>query len=141
MTLAEVVRAYLLSLAPVTALVNARIWEVQMPQNPTLPAVLIQQISEVQAPHLRGTDALVWGRVQIDCVAATIKAARAVDQAILGDYVGGVVTGLRGATATLGSPAVELVQALADGYRELFDRDETHRARVSRDYRVWMMQA
>jgi len=33
------------------------------------------------------------------------------------------------------------VQALADGYRELFDRDETHRARVSRDYRVWMMQA
>jgi hypothetical protein len=136
-TCAEAVRSHLLTLSSVTSLVSGRIWTFRFPQSPTLPAVLVQQISDVQEPHLRGTVALKWARIQIDVVASTVGAARAVDQAVMGGYDGDA-TGLRGLQATVaGSPGVEIRQVLTDTYRELYDADELKQARISRDYRVW----
>lgn len=137
MTCAEAVRAYLLTLSPVTTLVNQRIWAFRFPQSPTPPAVLVQQISDVEEPHLRGTSSLRVARIQVDVIAATIGAARAVDAAIVGDYVAGVATGLRGAVFEIGSPAVAVKQVIADNYREDFEAEEVKQARVLRDYRVW----
>jgi hypothetical protein len=99
--------------------------------------VLVTQISDVQMPTLRGTSGLKMARIQVDVIADSIGAARAVDQAIHGDYVAGSPTGLRGATASVGSPAVTLHNATADNYREMYDSDELKQARVMRDYRVW----
>lgn len=135
MTCAEAVRTHLLTLTPVTTLVNQRIWTLMFPQKPTKPAVLVQQISDVQEPHLRGTTGLKAARIQVDVIADTVASARAVDQAVQGSYAAGVATGLRGATATAGT--VEIRSAQPIGYRELYDGDELKQARVIRDYRVW----
>ena len=140
MTAAETVRALLLTLSPVTTLVSGRIWTQRFPQSlkdTTLPAVLVQQVSDVQTSTLRGTSGLVMARVQIDVVARTIAAARLVDQAILGDYTGGGSTGLRGASASVGSPAQQIFQATAENYNESYEGDELKLPRVTRDYRVW----
>ncbi len=137
MTCAEAVRLHLLTLTPVTTLVNTRVFTFKFPQSPTKPAVLVTQISDVQQSTLRGTSGLTMCRVQVDVIADTISAARAVDQAVLGDYVDGAVTGLRGATASVGSPASTIYNAVADNYREEYDADELKQARVMRDYRVW----
>ena len=137
MTCAEAVRLYLLSLSPVTALVSGRVFTFRFPQGPTKPAVLVSQISDVQDATLRGTSGRVMARIQIDVIADSVSSARLVDQAILGDYFAGSPTGLRGATGSIGSPAVTFQCVMADSYREMYDADELKQARVSRDYRVW----
>lgn len=137
MTAAEAVRTFLLTLTPVTALVNARITTLRWPQKPTLPAVLVQQISDGQDPHLRGTSGLRRTRIQIDCLAVAIKDARALDQAVIGTYTGGAATGLRGAVAVV-SGAVSIKAAQSIGYREVYEADELREARTIRDYEVWI---
>jgi hypothetical protein len=132
MTCAEAVRTHLLTLSPVTTLVNARIWTAKFPQKPTMPAVLVQQIADVHDPHLRGTNDLRYARIQVDVITGDdMPMARAVDQAILGD---GASTGLEGAAVTAGS--IDIKVAFPIGYREVFEGDELKQARVIRDYRV-----
>lgn len=137
MTCAEIVRGHLLTLTPVTAIVNSRIWTFRWPTNgpSTLPAVLVQQISDVQEQLLRGTLGLQEARIQLDLIGETVAACRALDQAIVGDYSMGNVTGLRGAVATVGSSHIR--NAMPIGYREFFEPDEKQRPRIVRDFRVW----
>lgn len=136
MTAAEAVKDFILTLSPVTALVSGRVWSPILPPKPTLPGVLVRQASDVKSGHLRGTSNVRWARVQIDCVALTMKAARQLDQAVLGAYVNGAATGLEHAHAFVGSPAVEILDAKPDGYQEFYDADELKQYRVMRDYRV-----
>ena len=75
MTCAEAVRLYLLTLAPVTTLVNQRVWTFRFPQGPTKPCICVFQISDPHDPHLRGTDGLRLDRVQIDVLADSIATA------------------------------------------------------------------
>ena len=141
MTCAEAVRLYLLTVTPLTALVNTRIWTFRFPQSPTKPGVCVFQISDPRDAHLRGTDGLRFDRVQIDVIADSIAAARSVDQAVMGAYVNGAATGLMGAQAVVGSPAVEIIQpGSSDNYHEEYDADELKQARVRRDYRVWFRE-
>lgn len=136
MTAAEGVRHRLLDISAVTALVVGRIWTVQLPQKATRPAVLVEQISEVQAPHLRGTVQLMWGRVQVTATAATLPEARAVDQAALGTYDSGLPTGLRGFVGVAGSSDFHITSVEALDYRERYLGDELKEYRCERDYRV-----
>lgn len=140
MTCAEAAREYTLTLSPVTALVVGRVFTHRFPQSPTLPAVMFQQIGDIQFGHLRGTAALKWARVQCNCIAPTIKAAREVDQAVMGGYLSGATLGLLGATASVGgSPAIGLIVGPESlFYREEFDTDELKQARTMRDYKVWI---
>ncbi len=139
MTCAEAVKAALATLTPVTTLVSGRIFAGYLPQAPNtaqLPAVLVQQVSDVQDPHLRGTSAMRMARIQIDCVAVTMAAARALEQAILGDYTGGAPTGLRGFVGAVSG--VMFYQVIADNYFERIETEELiYQKRVTRDYRVW----
>lgn len=141
MTGAEVVHAYLLTLSAVTALVGGRIWTYRFKQSPTLPAVLVSQVSEIQFGHLRGTVGLRWCRIQIDVISATIREARQVDQAVMGAYATGSPvgpTGLLGVHTSVGSPAVVMICPAVLGYREPdFEADELRLSRTSRDYQVW----
>lgn len=146
MTCAEAAKEYVATLTPVTALVGGRIWTFRFPQKPTLPAVLFQQIGDVQFGHLRGTARLKRARVQVDClavetsIAGSIRSARALDQAVMGDYVAGVAMGLLGATATVGgSPGIRMiVEPVTAGYREDYAAEELKQARTMRDYMVWI---
>lgn len=135
MTCAEGVRTYLLSLTPVTTLVGQRCWTLRWPQSPTKPAVLVSQISDPRRPHLRGTTGKRSARIQIDVIADTIAAARAVDDAICGTYSAGLPTGLEGFAGTVsGSFAIQFTESI--GYRELYDGDELKQARIVRDWRI-----
>lgn len=136
MTCAELVREFLLTLTPVTALVNERISTFHWGQSPTQPAVLVQQIDDMYEPHLRGHSGLQWARIQIDVIAKTALQARQVDQAIRGDYVNGAPTGLMGASASVGSPAAYIRYATPIGYLEFYEGDAVKQSRVSRDYGV-----
>lgn len=136
MTCAELVREFLLTLTPVTTLVEGRVWAFRWGQSPKQPAVLVQQIDDIHDPHLRGHSAMRWARIQIDVIAKTALQAREVDQAILGGYVNGASTGLIGATASVGSPAAYIRYATPIGYREFYEGEELKQSRVSRDYGV-----
>ena len=137
MTCAEAVRAYLVTLSPVTALVAVTSITVnKYQQHPALPAVCLFQISDVQDPHLRGTSGLAKARIQIDVIASTMSQARAVDAAIQGTYTAGSATGLRGTTFSIGSPGLSILSAFPGGYREIYDAEELKQYRVSRDYIV-----
>lgn len=99
MTCGEAVRAYIATLAPVTALVSGRIFGRYLPQAPEpakLPCILVQQFGDDQEPHLRGTVGIKNVLIQIDCIGNTFNEAVAVDQAVQGTYQAGGVTGIRG---------------------------------------------
>lgn len=143
MTVAESARTYVLTLSPVTALVSGRVFMLHLPQTAEpvkLPAILLRQIGDIQFGHLRGTALLKWARVQVDCIALTIKAARELDQTVMGDYAGGVATGLLGTIASVGgSPSTRMIVSPESmGYREDFDAEELKQKRTMRDYKVWI---
>lgn len=64
------VRSTLLAHAGTSALVSTRVWYDQLPQNPTYPAVTVQQISG-ERPSAMGDDVGVGrGTIQVDAWAA-----------------------------------------------------------------------
>jgi hypothetical protein len=52
--------------AGVIALVGARVWQLKWPQNPILPAVMVQVVDELGDSHLRGKLKQSRSRVQVD---------------------------------------------------------------------------
>jgi hypothetical protein len=76
------VRARLLSFDGLTALVGERVWFSGMPQDPTLPAVTVQQISGVPESVMGVDTGRVRGRVQVDAWAPTRAAAEAVGEEV-----------------------------------------------------------
>lgn len=121
-----------LELVPtVTALVSSRIYGGILPQSPTLPAIRVQDIGEVRAQHLRGSDGVVRQRVQIDSVASggnPITTAQAVDTAVVGDASGSALLGFKG---TAGGVFIHNVEPGTK--REVFDAEELRQYRVIRD--------
>jgi len=137
MTVAAAIRARLLDLAPVTALVSARVYVLRLPQSPALPAVRVQQIDAVDPFHFRGPNGLSRARVQVDSVGDTVAEAEAVDAAVYGDGLGSDATGLAGWFGALGSPAFVIDAILPIDVRQLIDPEELNQVRVSRDFFVW----
>lgn len=136
---AEIVAARLATIAGVTALVASRIYQLQLPQRVTLPAIRITLVSRVEPVHLRGLTGLRRERVQVDCYADTgdaLGTARQIADAAYGACQGGEATGLAGWAGTFGSPAVrvDLIEPL--GRNELFEPDELRQAIVSDEYYV-----
>lgn len=141
MTAAEIVRARLLQIAAVTALVGQRVRLLRFRQSETWPAVRVQQISDVESMHLRGSSGLHTARVQIDYCAGEASgvdpyaSARAVDEAAHGPGNGTGLCGFQG-LVPLGSPGIWVDAIRPAGYREDFDLDELRVVRIMRDYLV-----
>lgn len=135
MTVDQAVRARLLVVTPLTTLVSTRIYTVILPQNPTLPAVRVQRISQVEPMHLRGPVNLYRARVQVDAVATTKAGADAVDAAVQGDGLGDVATGLKGWMGTISGFVVRAV--LPIDVRDGYDADELKQFKVMRDFWVF----
>jgi hypothetical protein len=118
--------------AAVTALVpTTRIVQGVLPQNPTLPAILVQEITEVRGQHLRGDAGIVRHRVQIDSYASggnPVSDAKAIDAAIVGDASGTSLLGFKGEVDGIMVHNVEPA-----GKREQYEGEELREYRVSRD--------
>lgn len=125
----DAIRPWLLSLVEVRTLVgsdtNARVYPVQLPQNPTLPALSYQRISATRDYVQTGATGLVLARVQIDSWAKAFR-----DATLLADAVRRAVSGFRG---HLDGEYVHSV--FLDNERHLFESGvEVYR--VSQDYRI-----
>lgn len=135
MTPSAAVKARLLAVSEVTTLVGSRIYVDLLPQKPTLPAIRIQRIDEIEEAHLRGARAMRRARVQVDAVALSLETATAVSDALHGDGAGAALSGWEG---ELGSPAQQVMAVLPIDTRSDYEGDELRQWRVSRDYFVWM---
>lgn len=135
MTAAEVVRARLLTISAVTAIVVDRVYTQVLPQTPTdtLPAIRVQRVDQIEDAHLRGTTKPVRARVQVDSVAKSAAAAFALDAALHGNGDG---TGLAGWTGEIGSPAVRVAAILPIDVRDGYDAEDLKQYKVMRDYAV-----
>lgn len=131
---AATVRARLLSIAAVTALVGTRVYTMHLPQSPVLPAVLVERVGDVRYEHLRGGERLQMTRVQVTSVANDRATAVAVEAAVDGDNAGSGLAHWRG---TVGSPSIEVRWCQPQDVREDYVAGELRQYRVSRDYRVF----
>lgn len=132
MTAAEIVRTRLLAQSALTALVSTRVWNLHLPQQPTLPAVIVQRIGEAEFMHLRGKTEIFRTRVQIDSVAISLADAYVVDAAAWGDGAGSGLSGYRGDVSTARIEAV-----MPDSVGERFESAELNIYIVSRNVFVW----
>jgi len=136
-----VLRAFLLSDAPVAALVGTRIYPVKLPQNVTYPAMTLLRVSSAPPTPLKGKTSLNHERIQIDCWvretsgATPFTAALALGAAVrerLEGYVG-PMSDTRTSPATVYTTAVQFADE-----REFFEADVNGGYyRHSADYLLW----
>ena len=143
MTIEQGIHERLLSLSPVTALVGSRVYQLKLPQKPTLPAIRVQQISEADEHHLRGRDGVVRTRIQVDAYAHESAAdpyatATAVAAAVHGDGLGPGASGLSGFAGGVGGSPSSLQILFAERVARVpeYESDELRLVRIRQDYMV-----
>lgn len=134
MDVVATVRSRLLAIDALRTLVSGRIYSAQAPQSPTLPAVVVQRISEQQEGQLRGGQAPRQTRVQVTSIGQSRELAVNVDTAIQGDNAG---SGLSFWKGTMGSPSVNILGCFPAGVQEFYDPGELRQYRINRDYLVF----
>lgn len=149
MTPAEVVRARILAISAVTALVGSRVYSVIFPESVTWPAVRVQDIGQVEDLHLRGAVGAIRGRVQVDVISgvrngvSSLQEAKTVMALIHGDGggSGNTPSGLNAWSGSVGSPAIQVDLIEPVDYRERFEAEEIKAWMISRDYRAHVRAA
>lgn len=136
MTVDTAIRARLLTLTPVTDLVNQRIFTVILPQGVTLPAIRVFRVGQDEPMHMRGPVNMFRARVQVDSVGVSKAQVDAVDAAVQGDGMGSNATGLKGFKGTIGSPAMTIHAIIPADVRDLYDPEELRQFKVSREFFV-----
>ena len=101
---AESIRAWLLDHSIVTDLVANRIYPDMLPQNPTLPAVVMTKLSVRHDHQLSDLAGLAHARVQFDCYSLSRGEANGVAEAIRATGI----TALKGETHGTDIRGVEL---------------------------------
>ena len=105
----DAVRDRLLAYSGVFTLVSTRVWYSALPQDPTLPAVTLQQISGLPASVFGGDTGEVEIRVQVDAWAETRAGAKALGEAVRG--------ALQRHTGTYGGVTIQVVDMNTGGTR------------------------
>lgn len=139
MTITEAVRALLLQLTPVSALVATRVYQMKTPQRPTFPLLRLQRVDDLEDLHLRGTSGVRRARIQVDAMvdeSTTADPCASANALMAAVHGGGDGTGLCGWSGFVGTPAVEILGIMPAGLREGYDPDELRLYTVSRDYLV-----
>lgn len=141
MTVEEGVRARLLMLSTLTALVSTRVYLDKLPQSPTYPCVRVSLVDELGDYHLRGGGLSRRARVQVDVFAREVSGvdpyalAMTVADVIHGDDNG---SGLSGWAGVIGGSPQDLViyGAFRIDRRRSYDPDELRVLTMSQDYQV-----
>jgi hypothetical protein len=137
-TVEVAVRRFLASQPTVTALVGQRIYQLILPQNPTLPAIRLQVISEPPNYHLRGKVDATRTRIQVDAYGSTTLVAGSTTDPYtvvnnVADAVDDVLVGNSGFTID----TVKVTAAFRVTRRAFFEAEELRVIRVSQDFDVW----
>jgi hypothetical protein len=142
-TAEEAVRARIMAIAAVTALVGTRVYMQKLPESPKYPLVRVQFIDDAVPFHLRGPVGVRPARIQVDAIARdgsgvdSYDSAARVLEAIDGDGLGKQATGLAGFIGGIGSPPFEIVGVFPQSKRTDYDPEELRIVTHSRDYIVW----
>ena len=80
--IAPAIRLALLTETDVTDLVGSRVYFQRLPQEPTLPALVIELISGDPNNAVNSVPSLVWSRIRIISWGATYRAANELSQAV-----------------------------------------------------------
>ena len=133
-------RAHLLTVSAVTALVSTRIRLEKMVQSePIWPVLRLHLIDRFGGMHLRGSAGIKRARVQVDALYMEVSGlnvhtlAWALSAAVEGPGDG---TGLLGFTGDIGSPAVHIHAITDGGARSGYDPHELKQFKVMHDYIV-----
>lgn len=126
-------RTLLLADSNIASVVDTRVYPVQLPQNPTLPAVTYLAVSGNREVSNSGAQDYGYKRFQIDAWALTQAAALA-----LADLITTRLVGYSGTFDDDNSPATSwtIQGAFFAGEREFYE-SEPKQYRVSRDYMIW----
>lgn len=123
----------------VTTIVGTRIYEIALPQEPTLPAIRVQLISDPVGYHLRGPDGAHRSRVQVDAYVSE-RATSANDDpgANLNALADAIDACLSGKVFTAGTPvSIRVTGAFRQDRSKKREPDELRYLRVMQDYVVW----
>lgn len=121
---------YLDGIAGITALVSTRVYSFRIPQNATLPCIVLQRIStpRIATMDMSGaTGTLASPRFQFDAWATTYASAKAITDAIRA-----ALNGRTGATGTGVTIRAALIQDEVPEYDP-----ETKLYRGRSDYQIW----
>lgn len=133
MTAEEAVVTQLLDTPEVRAVVGTRVYQLMLPQKPTLPAIRVQLVDEPEMYHLRGPDNMTRARVQVDCYFAAV--GDAYDLATnLAEHVN---TALVYQPWNTTSPNRQVSGAFRILRRVMYEGEEFRLVRVFQDYHVW----
>ena len=134
MTITDAVCRRLRDDAGVSAFVAGRVYQLKLPQQPTLPAVRVQLVSESAAYHLRGVSNLYQVVMQVDAFANEYDMLRpdpydTVEQ--LSDAIDACLSGAR-----FQLPPIAVVGSTRVNRQPLYDADELRLARILQEYRL-----
>lgn len=127
------IAAKLKATAGVTAIASTRIWQLKLPQNPTLPAVRVQLISEPREYHLRGGESELRARVQTDAYTNEAGGGDPYGSAI--SLADAIETAITGAPFTQGD--VSVLGSFRDNRVVTYEAGELRLVRVMQDFIVW----
>lgn len=118
---------------------GARVYQLILPQAPTLPAIRVQQISDQAVPHLRGGGSSQRrARIQVDAYARVSSGVDPYTQAtdlaeeIIGDDAGSGLAGFTGTVSGMDIASIQLFDRQA-----MYEGDELKLVRVRMDFFVW----
>lgn len=125
--------------AAVAALVGTRVYQLKLPQKPTLPAIRVQLISEPATLHMRGPDGMVRSLIQVDAFANEIDAANPDPYGTVTRLADAVDDALHGAAfpSTDSPPSVQVLMVKRENRMPLYEAAELRIVRISQDYYVW----
>lgn len=135
MDVAATIRNRLLAIDALRTIVSGRVYTGQLPQSPTLPAVLVNGPPGGEPDsHLRGGGTPRFTRITVTSVGQTREITVSVDTALQGDNAG---SGLSYWKGTMGSPSANVLGAFPMGNPVPFwDPNELRQYRINRDYMV-----
>jgi hypothetical protein len=134
----EAVCERLLSTAGVTALVGTRVYQLKLPQRPTLPAIRVQLINSTEPYHLRGGSAWHQVLIQTDAVAEESAGDPYATAVAIADAIHLSLSGQR---FDLGSPVtLEITGMFRQSRVPMYESAELRQVRIMQDYLVWSHQ-
>jgi hypothetical protein len=133
MTITDAVCRWLLEAPAVAAMVGARVYQLKLPQQPTLPAIRVQLIAEPARYHLRGVVNAWEALVQVDAYANEFDPAYPDPYDRVQTLAAVIDETVSGQTTTLDTIAI--VGCFRDSRMPLYEPQALREARILQDYR------
>jgi hypothetical protein len=133
MTITDAVCQHLVGAPAVAAFVGPRVYQLKLPQQPTLPAVRVQLIAEPARYHLRGVLNAWEALVQVDAYATEFDRTFPDPYAQVQQLATAIDDALSGRLATIGTIAIVGCFRLSRG--PLYEPGELRLARILQEYR------